>query len=316
MVKRSIAICDEKIISIESLYRVVDGKQINDPEMLRFLRAKGREKKLFCPCQCGKHLMVVAGLDDTRSQHFREYPNEEQYNCSYSYENEAIINSRINLKCWMDECFGTDDLELRTKLSSNDLTCLQELPCSSISKRIAVKYYHEHVNLKENEIEAISSNDRGYKVVHIIGPNNYSGRGQYPEGLIKIQEKQGFVLILSSRGNKYELSKIKAAIYVQSLKGTWEEITVVESDFIKSYRIDSDGRILHNGESVGELSKKIIDEYEKKKKNTSIPINKQINHTPIHVNMPFPIDMEEIRKKYLIEEQQRHEEEAKWRRFH
>ena len=44
MVNRSTALCDGKIEYIEDLYKVIDGKQINDPEKLDFLRKKSQNK--------------------------------------------------------------------------------------------------------------------------------------------------------------------------------------------------------------------------------------------------------------------------------
>ena len=53
MAQRTVALCDGKFIGIESIYTVIDGKQINIPDKLEQLRAKSRNNELFCPCGCG-----------------------------------------------------------------------------------------------------------------------------------------------------------------------------------------------------------------------------------------------------------------------
>ena len=47
MAQRIVALCDGKFIGIESIYTVIDGKQINIPDKLEQLRAKSRNNELF-----------------------------------------------------------------------------------------------------------------------------------------------------------------------------------------------------------------------------------------------------------------------------
>lgn len=72
MVKRTTALYKGSIIGIESIYSVVDGKQINKPNELKALREKSRNNLLSCPCGCGTILILVAGEKNLREQHFRE----------------------------------------------------------------------------------------------------------------------------------------------------------------------------------------------------------------------------------------------------
>lgn len=53
MVQRSVCLCDGKYIGIESIFTVIDGKQINIPDKLNALRARSKKGELFCPCGCG-----------------------------------------------------------------------------------------------------------------------------------------------------------------------------------------------------------------------------------------------------------------------
>ena len=76
MIKRSECIYNDEIIGIESIYTVIDGKQLNIPDKVEALRKLGRNGLLKCPCGCGKKLILVAGDKGLRQQHFREKEGE------------------------------------------------------------------------------------------------------------------------------------------------------------------------------------------------------------------------------------------------
>ena len=71
MARRSVCLYDGKLLGIESIYTLSNGKQINIPKKTEEVRKLGREKKLFCPCGCGNNLTLVAGDRNLREQHFR-----------------------------------------------------------------------------------------------------------------------------------------------------------------------------------------------------------------------------------------------------
>ena len=82
MAKRTVAFCKGRYIGIESIYTVVDGKQINIPDKLKELRDKGKNNELFCPCGCGTNLIVVAGDKNLKEQHFRIKDSKNNDNCT------------------------------------------------------------------------------------------------------------------------------------------------------------------------------------------------------------------------------------------
>ena len=47
MAQRTEAICDGKTIGIETIFTIIDGKQINIPDKLKWLREKSRNGELF-----------------------------------------------------------------------------------------------------------------------------------------------------------------------------------------------------------------------------------------------------------------------------
>lgn len=315
MVNRSTALCDGKIEYIEELYKVIDGKQINDPEKLDYFRKKSQNKELFCPCGCGVHLQLVAGIRMTKAQHFRVYPNENTDNCLYrnkEFESKESIYSRISIKCWMEDKYGTEDIDLRTKLLDSIAELYDDLPYSSISKKIAVKYIDKNINLKRKEIDSLLNNCKGYKTVFIVGPNNYPREGQYPEGLKHIQDIQGFILVLSSNEGMYESSELRACYYEKNRQGLWDLIELANEP-LSSYHIDADGKMYVLGISLTKLceeKRKEFLEKQKPKKNTpSLPDDDSDSESskPFVFNM----SMEDIREKYLRNEQINHENERR-----
>ena len=60
MAQRTVALCNGKYIGIETIYTVINGRQINIPEKLKELRAQSQRNELFCPCGCGTNLILVA----------------------------------------------------------------------------------------------------------------------------------------------------------------------------------------------------------------------------------------------------------------
>ena len=49
MAKRTVCLCDGKFVGIESIFTVVDGKQINIPQKIEALRKKAVKANYFAP---------------------------------------------------------------------------------------------------------------------------------------------------------------------------------------------------------------------------------------------------------------------------
>lgn len=119
MAQRTVALCGGKYIGIETIYTVINGQQINIPEKLNDLRKKSQSNQLFCPCGCGANLTLVAGDRNLREQHFRMKDGANSQKCSMITEGKTSVNSKIVLKCWLDEKLAADDIESR--VSINDI---------------------------------------------------------------------------------------------------------------------------------------------------------------------------------------------------
>ena len=120
MAQRTVCLCDGKYIGIETIYTVIDGKQINIPEKLKELRIKSQNNQLFCPCGCGANLILVAGDRNLREQHFRTKSGTDDNKCTAIKEGAVTIFSKIVLKCWLDDKIIVSDVECEVPL--NDVT--------------------------------------------------------------------------------------------------------------------------------------------------------------------------------------------------
>ena len=154
MVKRTLCLYKDTIIGIETIYTAIDGKQINIPEKLTDLRKKSRNNELFCPCGCGANLILVAGEQNLREQHFRIKEKDEFSECTYVTEGEISVNSKIILKCWLDDKLKAADILSRVPISDVDDTKRRyEFSFLSLSRRIGVNYSREKENVTDEKLD-------------------------------------------------------------------------------------------------------------------------------------------------------------------
>lgn len=253
MAQRTVALCDGKYIGIETIFTVIDGKQINIPEKLKELRAKSQNNELFCPCGCGANLVLVAGDKNLREQHFRIKDGQQFENCSVITEGKTSVDSKIVLKCWLDDNLHAEDLESRIPICDiSDSERRYEF--SFISKRcgIALDYCHNRANLSDEKQSVLEQNSQGIRIIHVVDYMNGGSEGQYPEGLMKVQEKQGFCLLLELTDADYEAAEMKAAFYGQDLDGLWHE-NIFADGFLREYRINQQGEVFLKADSLEHL---------------------------------------------------------------
>lgn len=255
MAQRTVALCNGKYIGIESIYTVIDGRQINIPEKLKELRTKSRNSELFCPCGCGANLILVAGDKNLREQHFRIKDGEFNQECHMITEGKTSVDSKIVLKCWLDDKLCAADIESRVPICAvDDVNRKYEFTFLSREKGIALTYCHGRANLSDEKLSILERNGQGIHIIHIVDSMNGSSDGQYPEGLMKVQDRQGYCLLLSVKGNDYSRAEMKAVFYARDIDGLWREVSFAEN-FLKNFNIDNDGLIFVGGES---LSSKLI----------------------------------------------------------
>ena len=252
MVQRNVAQYKGQDIGIESIYTVIDGKQINIPERLIDLRTKSRNNELFCPCGCGANLILVAGDKNLKEQHFRIKDGENNVECHYETEGRTSVFSKIVLKCWLDDNIDAADLEARVPICSvGNSERKYEFTFISKSKRIAIDYCHNRSNLSDEKQSILEENSKDIKIIHVVDYKNGGSEGQYPEGLMKIQSKQRYCLLLSVKEMNYETARMRAAFYEQDIDGLWKEIVFADG-FLKEFRIDSANSIQFQNENLEE----------------------------------------------------------------
>lgn len=248
MAQRTVALCRGKYIGIETIYTVVDGRQINIPEQLKKLRARSRNNELFCPCGCGANLILVAGDKNLREQHFRIKDGSSAQGCNVIIEGKTSVDSKIVLKCWLDDKLKCADIESRVPIYAvEDISRSYEFTFLSQSRKTALCYSHERVNLSDEKLSILESNSRGIHIIYIVDHKNGGCEGQYPEGLMKIQLRQGYCLLLTAHGADYDEAEMKAAFYAQDIDGLWREVVFAEG-LLKEFGINDDGRVLFAGE--------------------------------------------------------------------
>ena len=253
MAKRTVALCDGKYIGIETIYTVIGGKQINIPDKLKELRRKSQNNKLFCPCGCGANLILVAGDKNLREQHFRIKDGLEFEDCTVVTEGKTSIESKIVLKCWLDDNLHAEDLESRVPICDvSESSRKYEYTFISRSLGIAIDYCHNRAFLSDEKQAVLEAYGRGIKIIHIVDEMNSGTEGQYPENLMKVQTKQGYCLLLSIEGVEYDAAEMKAAFYAQDVDGYWQEVVFAEG-MLKEFRIDLQGDLFFKGARVTSL---------------------------------------------------------------
>ena len=169
MAQRTVALCNGKYIGIETIYTVINGRQINIPEKLKELRAKSQNNELFCPCGCGTNLILVAGDKNLREQHFRLKDSTHESDCHVVIEGKTSVDSKIVIKCWLDDKLRTGDIEARVPISVVDNTNRKyEFSFLSREKGVAVSYSHDRINLSNEKFDILQANSEGIQLIYIV----------------------------------------------------------------------------------------------------------------------------------------------------
>lgn len=250
MAQRAVCLCNRKYIGIETIYTVINGQQINNSERLKELRALSQNKKLFCPCGCGSNLILVAGDKNLREQHFRMKDGIFNQNCNAVAEGKTSVDSKIVLKCWLDDKLKANDIEARVPIQEvDDINRKYEFSFLSREKKIALSYCHDRVNLSDEKMELLENNNQGIHIIYVVDVENGGCDGQYPEGLMKVQNKQRYCLLLNVNEANYSKAMMKAIFYAKDIDGLWQEVVFAEG-YLSEFSID-DGQVRFDDKALG-----------------------------------------------------------------
>lgn len=260
---RTECLYEEEIIGIETIFTIINGKQINVENKVEELRAKSRNNELFCPCGCGANLILVAGDKQLKEQHFRLKDNANKHQCNYVSEGRRSIESKIVLKCWLDDKIENADIKTRVPVSSiYDINSKCEFTLLSVQKKVAISYNYNRRNLLDEKLDALENNGKKIKIIYIVDNRNSGGEGQYPENLIKVQERQGFCLYLSVANINYNEAKLRGVVYIKNIDGLWQEIEFACGQ-LYDFGINSCGNIEFKGKTLLELKIKAEKNFKK-----------------------------------------------------
>lgn len=274
MAQTTVCLCDGKYIGIETIFTVANGKQINIPEKIKWFRKKSRNNELFCACGCGANVILVAGDRNIREQHFRMKHGTYEDKGHIGVETKTYGDSMTVLKCWLVDKLETTDVETRVPISLVDDTERNyEFSLLSRSKKLAVSYCRDRANLSDEKLEILKSNSKDIHLVYVADIMNGGNNGQYPEALMKIQDRQGYCLLLNIEDRLYNKAAMCAVSYIQDIDGLWKEVCISEGR-LSDYTIAEDGQILYKNEllltlvdkQIAKLKKAMQEEKERRDK--------------------------------------------------
>lgn len=264
MAQRTVALCDGKFIGIESIYTVIDGKQINIPDKLEQLRAKSRNNELFCPCGCGANLVLVAGERNLREQHFRIKEGFDGI-CQMPVEGINSIDSKIALKCWLEDKLHTDDIESRVPIRTvSESERKYEFTFLSAKKKVALSFCNEYRNLSDDKFTILEQHSNGNSIIYVASGDKSETNGQYPEGLMKIQKRQGYCLLLNVDGADYSKAELTVVYYEKNADGVWEKVNIAR-DKLSKFDISDSSQIMYHNHSLSDMLKEKQLEFNKHK---------------------------------------------------
>ena len=262
MALRTTCIYDGKLIGIESIYTLSNGKQINIPGRVEHLRKLGKENKLFCPCGCGNNLILIAGDRNIREQHFRIKYSEYHFMCSAVEEGAISLHSKVMLKLWLEKRLHGGKLECRIPVNTICKTERKyEYSFYDFKYRIGLCYWYDRLNVESDKISNLERHPEIINTLYIVDGHNSGSNGQYPEFMIKVQNSQGFVIFLDlNEKSQYEDTELRICVYLKNEHSEWKEIEVL-SDTLDSFGISKTGELAYGDQLVIEKVNQAVKEY-------------------------------------------------------
>ena len=254
---------DGTILPIEEIYTVVDGMQINIPEVLCEVKKLSKEGKLFCTCGCGNNLILKASQQAIVTQHFAIKRKNGSKDCRESGETYTTVASRIALKCWLDDMFfnwETSDVKINIPFSRLVPDGRHfEFSLLSLSQKIGLVYARESVDLEPERLDYLYKQDFVNTLI-ITDIRNRDCKGQYPEYNIRQQSVQGYCFFLNPMA-EYRYSSACVSFYKQNYRGYWQEIRVCEGR-LRDFSFE-DGELCYMMAPVRHLLNESLDAFAK-----------------------------------------------------
>lgn len=267
MALRTTCIYDGQVIGIESIYHLVDGRQINIPEKVNWLRKLSKEKKLFCPCGCNTNLILVASDLNRREQHFRIQNGIGSRGCTYVGEGYGSVYSRVVLRGWLEDKLRCSVRERVPLCTVADTDKRYELSFFAEDAGLAVCYFTDRSAVSDDRLSVIRHCLKNVRTYYILAGDDMDNAFQYPEKLIKIQERQGFVLFLdlsmkSADCVDYEKSRLSMVCYFCNAQGLWEHRLLLAAK-LSQFSLSGYGELMYEDVCVDDLGMHVLKEAER-----------------------------------------------------
>lgn len=260
MIRRSTCVFEGRIIGIERICTQINGKIEYVESEKEELRILSREKKLFCPCGCGNNLNLVAG--DIRRPHFKIQDTPGAKKCLVVEESAVSVWSRIILKAWFDTKLKSDKIETRVPINRIcDSNRKFEYSLYDFENKIGLCYWYDKSNIESIKVDVLERNIDVKRILYISDIHN--SHSNYPDLklMLKVQEKQGYLLYLSlDEEDEYEDAYLVIRAFVGTYTGGWKQIAV-KSDKLDSFNITSNGELIYQEQFVSKLVKDAVEQY-------------------------------------------------------
>ena len=203
----------------------------------------------------------MAGDRGLREQHFRVRPGQEESEekCTALTESLASLNSKVVIKCWLDD---TLQIDVKTRVpiySISDSERKYELTFFSPEKRVAVCFWHTRADISNEKLDAIEENTAGTKTFNIVSSGNIAESEQYPEWLQKILQRQRYCLAINAPSFNYAEASMGVFIYEKDERGMWHTLRVCDAKL--SEYVISNGQLLHFITDVEALAEETRNEF-------------------------------------------------------
>lgn len=269
MVTRSKCLYGDEIIGIESIYTLIDGKQINKVNEVERIRELGRKNQLFCPCGCGANLILVAGEKNLVRQHFRTRSDHEEngaHACTWKEESDLSIQSKITLKCWLENKMDMGNEGIKYSLRASEIIKSGrkfELSFYSSKNHFGLVYVKDKKGIYDEKLTYLNE-FLNTKILYITDIKNHNESGQYPEFMKKMQKQQGFCAFLSFENeSEYKDAYLRTSFYRMNSRGLWINHDL-SFDKLDAYSFDENSDICLNGKPLIHLVKEYTQRLEER----------------------------------------------------
>lgn len=208
--------------------------------------------------------VLVAGERNLREQHFRIKEGFDGI-CQMPVEGINSIDSKIALKCWLEDKLHTDDIESRVPIRTvSESERKYEFTFMSAKKKVALSFCNEYRNLSDDKFTILEQHSNGNSIIYVASGDKSETNGQYPEGLMKIQKRQGYCLLLNVDGADYSKAELTVVYYEKNADGVWEKVNIAR-DKLSKFDISDSSQIMYHNHSLSDMLKEKQLEFNKYK---------------------------------------------------